>query len=229
MNIARNSRLKKNFPSFRVENSLGQITKATYLLIMCCAFRFCWISSILFIASTAHSETWTNEIRAAPMEQGPYSFHLPIYSSIGWSNDWLIDWKLNRVQSTQSTNQSSERLNARIRIDFHFPQYVVKKKNPSPVFSHSSRLYFTGAFLFFSNSNAWSTVSSLPDAFRKAFVQRVLRGFFFFLKARWHFDRQNLNIWEEKKHPILQYTTRRIHVQKHKTDTQSKKKRPSKE
>uniref|UniRef100_A0A6B0URF5 Putative secreted protein n=1 Tax=Ixodes ricinus TaxID=34613 RepID=A0A6B0URF5_IXORI len=62
------------------------------------------------------------------------------------------------------------------------------------VFCQSSLLYLTGTLRRFSNSKAGSTVSSLPAALRKALVQRVLRGFLFFLNSLWHLDRQNLKI-----------------------------------
>lgn len=39
-----------------------------------------------------------------------------------------------------------------------------------------------------------TTAISLPCDFRNAFVHRVLRGFLFFLKFLWHFERQNLKI-----------------------------------
>lgn len=65
----------------------------------------------------------------------------------------------------------------------------------SMVLFHRSRRYLTGTFLLFSNSNAGSIANSLPAVFRYALVHLVLRGFFFFLKAAWHFERQNLKIW----------------------------------
>ncbi|CAN7986500.1 unnamed protein product [Ixodes hexagonus] len=57
-----------------------------------------------------------------------------------------------------------------------------------------SLLYLTGTLRRFSNSKAGSTVNSLPAALRNALVQRVLRGFLFFLNSLWHLDRQNLKI-----------------------------------
>lgn len=68
----------------------------------------------------------------------------------------------------------------------------------STVFSHKSRLYLIGTLRRFSNSKLGSTVSSLPAVLRKALVHLVLRGFFRFLNALWHFDRQNLKICEVK-------------------------------
>lgn len=65
----------------------------------------------------------------------------------------------------------------------------------SMVWVHNSLLYFTGAFLRFSNSNDGSIAKSLPAVLRYAFVHLVLRGFFFFLNAAWHFERQNLKIF----------------------------------
>lgn len=62
------------------------------------------------------------------------------------------------------------------------------------VLVHNSLLYFTGAFRRFSNSNDGSMAKSLPAVLRYAFVHLVLRGFFFFLNAAWHFERQNLKI-----------------------------------
>jgi len=62
---------------------------------------------------------------------------------------------------------------------------------------HSSRLYLTGTWRRFSNSNAGSTLSSLPAAFRNAFVQRTFRGFRFFLNALWHLARQNRNTYNK--------------------------------
>ena len=67
------------------------------------------------------------------------------------------------------------------------------------VFCQSSRLYFIGIWRRFSNSNALSTVNSFPAAFRKAFVHRTFRGFLFFLKALWHFARQNRNTCKKIK------------------------------
>uniref|UniRef100_A0A6M2E4H9 Uncharacterized protein n=1 Tax=Amblyomma tuberculatum TaxID=48802 RepID=A0A6M2E4H9_9ACAR len=62
------------------------------------------------------------------------------------------------------------------------------------VFCQSSLLYLIGIFRRFSNSKEGSTVSSLPAAFRNAFVHLVFLGLRFFLKSLWHFDRQNLKI-----------------------------------
>ena len=62
-------------------------------------------------------------------------------------------------------------------------------------FCHKSRSYLTGTFLLFSNSNDGSMARSLPEDLRNALVHLVLRGFFFFLNAFLHFDRQNLNIY----------------------------------
>ena len=67
----------------------------------------------------------------------------------------------------------------------------------SLVCCHSSRLYLTGTWRRFSNSNAGSTLSSFPAAFRNAFVQRTLRGLRFFLNALWHFVRQNRNTYNK--------------------------------
>ena len=64
-------------------------------------------------------------------------------------------------------------------------------------FCHKSRSYFTGTFLLFSNSNDGSIARSLPEDLRKALVHLVLRGFFFFLNAFLHLDRQNLKIFNK--------------------------------
>lgn len=90
----------------------------------------------------------------------------------------------------------------------------------STVLFHISRLYLTGTFLLFSNSNVGSTANSLPAVFLDALVHLVLRGFFFFLNAAWHFDRQNLKIWKRTqkwgyvvRRTIVKYpkTTNRYH------------------
>lgn len=65
----------------------------------------------------------------------------------------------------------------------------------STVFCHKSRSYLMGTWRRFSNSNDGSTAKSLPVDLRKALVHPVLRGFFFFLNALRHFDRQNLKIY----------------------------------
>ena len=72
----------------------------------------------------------------------------------------------------------------------------MSKKYNVLVCCHNSLLYLTGAFLRFSNSNDGSTANSFPALFLKALVHLALRGFFFFLKFLWHFERQNLNIWK---------------------------------
>lgn len=64
----------------------------------------------------------------------------------------------------------------------------------SIVLFHKSLLYLIGAFLRFSNSNDGSIANSLPAVLRYALVHLVLRGFFFFLNAAWHLERQNLKI-----------------------------------
>ena len=86
-------------------------------------------------------------------------------------------------------------------IKFHEKNKVcvelkMSKKYNVLVCCHNSLLYLTGAFLRFSNSNDGSTANSFPALFLKALVHLALRGFFFFLKFLWHFERQNLNIWK---------------------------------
>ena len=89
--------------------------------------------------------------------------------------------------------------------------YVSSKKRARNVnvlvCCHNSLLYLTGAFLRFSNSNDGSTANSFPALFLKALVHFALRGFFFFLKFLWHFERQNLNIWKIIR--IVEYLIKR--------------------
>lgn len=66
------------------------------------------------------------------------------------------------------------------------------------VFSHSSRWYLTGSLRRFSKSNTESLARSFPVSFRCALVHRDLRGFHFFLKARWQRDRQKRKIYRRK-------------------------------
>lgn len=48
---------------------------------------------------------------------------------------------------------------------------------------------------------------SLPEDLRKALVHLVLRGFFFFLNAFLHLDRQNLKIYKINEIDILKLRT----------------------
>jgi len=86
----------------------------------------------------------------------------------------------------------SEWWNAHFAVVWFLPPFFIASTD----FCHSSRSYLTGAFLLFSNSNEGSTASSFPADFRNALVHRTFLGFFFFLKALWHLDRQNLKIFE---------------------------------
>lgn len=75
-----------------------------------------------------------------------------------------------------------------------------------PAFCHNSRSYLTGSWRRFSKSNVASVVKSLPVNFRCALVQRDLRGFHFFLNARWQRDRQKRKIYNST--PFRQATER---------------------
>ena len=113
---------------------------------------------------------------------------------------WFHESKIS-FEKIKGTSKFGEKKSGFVKTKFVKPsnEQIIgvepkSKKCNVLVCCHNSLLYLTGAFLRFSNSNDGSTANSFPALFLKALVHFALRGFFFFLKFLWHFERQNLNI-----------------------------------
>ena len=112
MNIAWNLRLKKEISPAPVLK-IPWVKSRRRLTFWWCVVPSVFVEFRLSFSSHPLQTAKHGQMRFMPLRWSSVHTH---FSSIARSNDWLIDWKLNRVQWTQSINQSIDRMHGHVLI-----------------------------------------------------------------------------------------------------------------